>query len=115
MQPIPYSATTGLAMVQPKFDGVRGVLTSAGMFSRNGLVLNNCGPLLDLLPQMGDVVLDGELVAGCFEDTCSLLLSGEGRDASRLRFHVFDIVPAADWQEGCTMPLVERDKWIGAY
>lgn len=112
MQPIPYTTTTGPMMVQPKHDGVRGVLTSSGMFSRNGLALNNCGPLLALLHQMGDVVLDGELVAGTFEDTISLLLSDEGRDASRLRFHVFDIVPTAAWQTGTTMPLVERDQWL---
>ena len=87
------------------------------MHSRSGAWLNNCGPLLSLVPQIGeaagcDVVVDGELVAGCFEDTISLLLSDEGRDSSRLRYHVFDVVPSGYWQAGTTMPLTERDAWL---
>jgi len=117
MQPIPYEGTSGPMICQPKYDGVRGVLSRHGMHSRSGAMLNNSGDLLSLFHHIEDaagcsVYLDGELVAGCFEDTCSLVLSDEGRDASELRFHVFDIVPAGDWQEGTTMPLVERDSWL---
>lgn len=120
MQPTPYTSNPGhVLMCQPKHDGVRGTLSRLGVFSRGGVRLNNCSSLTALAHRIEvaageEVIIDGELVSGCFEDTVSLLLGETHRDDSTLVFHVFDIVPVSHWDVGFSMPYQTRDRWLNA-
>ena len=68
--------------VEPKFDGVRAIYLNGRYLSRYGQEL--CGPNI-VCP--ADWVLDGELVAGHFQDTLSAVRVG-----GDLQYHVFDCI-----------------------
>lgn len=67
--------------VQPKLDGIRCIITSRGMFTRNGKPIVSCPHLISSLAavfnQFPDLVLDGELYNHKFKDNfnkiCSLV------------------------------------------
>jgi hypothetical protein len=99
--------------VEPKLDGIRilaEILPAAGTVvfrTRNGRevdTLDHLAPALlriaenALVPQETGLVLDGEVVAGAFNDTVSQVRSrGSAEDAV---FHVFDVLPAIAFRAG---------------
>lgn len=74
--------------VEPKLDGVRAIYYKGRYLSRYGQDL--IGPAIDCPPAW---VLDGELVAGHFQDTLSAVRIG-----GDLRYYVFDTIPLEEWE-----------------
>jgi ATP-dependent DNA ligase len=111
----------GTYLVQPKYDGIRGV---CGRFlslemvalSRNGRPLFNAEPILEDLETLEDfydraMVFDGEFFAGNWETTLSNLKTRSAHkvvDTRDLKFFVFDAVPLDLWETGS---LLEHPCW----
>ncbi|MEM3040529.1 MAG: RNA ligase family protein [Nitrososphaerota archaeon] len=90
--------------VQIKIDGIRAqvinFLGAARIVSRNGLPLYNVEHILkdviDYLP-IG-FVYDGELYAGSFTSTSSIVKSKASRgDSTNVKFFVFDVIEISEW------------------
>lgn len=111
----------GNKMLDIKLDGVRLITVldkengTVTQYARNGAVNENftaiCDglkSLLDTLP--GSIVLDGEIVAGSFQDLMKQFGRSKGKaDTSSARLALFDIVPLADFQKGiCQIPQMMR-------
>lgn len=73
--------------VEPKFDGVRAIYLEGRYLSRYGQELQ--GPEIDC---PAGWVLDGELVAGHFQETLSAVRVG-----GDLKYYVFDTIPQEEW------------------
>ena len=73
--------------VEPKFDGIRAVYINGRYLSRYGQELR--GPEISC---PGAFILDGELVAGHFQDTLSAVRVG-----GDLRYYVFDCISQEEW------------------
>lgn len=93
----------GGAHSQPKLDGIRGLGTKNGMFSRNGKPLDMPAlhaevlQLLALLPEASS--LDGELYTHSlrdnFNDTISAVRAGDGD----IEYHVYDVVMPGSFKD----------------
>lgn len=95
--------------VQPKLDGVCGVLHPDGtLFSRTGQVLQCLGPP-DLLRGEGRPVLFGEIWApGLTHQEINGMARRKVASAT-LQFHAFDCVPVEAYRAGvCTTPYRDR-------
>lgn len=110
----------GRKLIDVKLDGVR-LLTvldkEAGtvtQYTRDGNInesftaLREClQGLLERLP--GSIVLDGEVVASSFQDLMTMLNRRVGKDTSKAKLALFDIIPLADFKTGeCSTPLEDR-------
>ena len=91
-------------IVQPKYDGLRLIITFDGdrviAQSRNGKELFNIKHIIDeLRPFIKErCVLDGELLAADWNQTASIARASVAtRDAKQLKFYVFDWIPLDEW------------------
>lgn len=84
---------------EPKRNGARLLYRGDGTFaSYTGKPFYNLGTLADTLAGYGSV-LDGEVCAGSWEETMSIIRSKKPKDGSKLVFHVFDGMNARHWAE----------------
>ena len=94
------------ALVEQKVNGVRCIVIvdEAGhgrAYSRQGLVLPVQAPLADRVAEAvgPSVVVDGELAAGTWNETISILRR-RGADRTALVLHAFDLVMLSEWTAG---------------
>lgn len=102
--------SAGYIFVQPKFDGIRCIATSSGLFTRSGKKIRgmvhieqSLEPLFDRYP---DVVLDGELYNHDYRDNFNEIVSAVKREknfdsekAAKIQYHVYDVVSDGDLNE----------------
>jgi len=102
--------SAGYVFVQPKFDGIRCLATSNGLFARSGKKIKgmthieqSLEPLFDRYP---DVVLDGELYNHEYRDNFNEIVSAVKREknfdaekAAKIQYHVYDVVLDGDLHE----------------
>ena len=111
----------GEKLLDIKLDGVRLITIldkengTVTQYARNGAINENfveirqgLERLLQTLP--GSVVLDGEIVAGSFQDLMKQFGRSKGKaDTSAARLALFDIIPLDDFRKGiCTVPQATR-------
>lgn len=112
----------GLKRLEPKLDGVRVLMlvnisesgVSVQSFSRNGKVFDNFG-LIELQIESSAAkmaararnhwleegfVLDGEIVGNSFQELMRQARRKENAQADDSMFHIFDIIPMADFLRG---------------
>ena len=91
--------------VEAKLDGLRCIAVKhngeVSMFTRSGTLLETLPRIkaaIEALP-LDNFVLDGEAMAASWEDSASVMMSSKTKkDDSEMGYHVFDIVPFAEWQ-----------------
>jgi DNA ligase-1 len=105
---------SGKKLIEVKLDGVRviTIVRSDGrvdMFSRNGKELNNFPHIVEqissVIKQKGssksmDVVLDGEIMSGSFQDLMKQVHRKDNVEASDAVLNLFDVLPLADFEKG---------------
>ena len=118
--------------LEPKLDGVRVLMTvyfndngfSVVSFSRNGKVFNNFGHIekqiqestADIIRAIGNrivdgvgIVFDGEITGNSFQELMKQARRKENVQADDSVFHIFDIIPLADFRRGhWNAPLKKR-------
>jgi len=118
--------------LEPKLDGVRVLMTvyfndngfSVVSFSRNGKVFNNFGHIekqiqestADIIRAIGNrivdgvgIVFDGEITGNSFQELMKQARRKENVQADDSVFHIFDIIPLADFRRGhWNTPLKKR-------
>lgn len=108
--------TSGDALIDPKFDGVRCTLIDLIPLTRNGRELNGAWHLIEKIDRhiLEDFVIDGECCGpGLFEDTVGQARSAKGKDVTVL--YPFDMIPRQDWESGKTVDLFSRRTLIEKY
>ena len=93
--------------VEAKLDGLRCVAVKhrgeVSMFTRSGTPIETLPRIKAALEALkaDDFVLDGEAMAGSWEDSASVMMSSKTKkDDSGMLYHVFDCVGFEDWQAG---------------
>jgi len=101
----------GKKQIEIKLDGVR-VLTiirknKVEMFSRNGKQFHNFGHIIKEIenvvkdnPTPYDLVLDGEIMSGNFQDLMKQVHRKDGKQTKDAVLHLFDLCPLTNFQEG---------------
>jgi len=91
--------------VEAKLDGLRCVAVKhrgeVSMFTRSGTPIETLPRIKAALEALkaDDFVLDGEAMAGSWEDSASVMMSSKTKkDDSGMLYHVFDCVGFEDWQ-----------------
>jgi DNA ligase-1 len=92
--------------VEAKLDGLRLIAVKqhgeVSMFTRSGTPIETLPRIksaIEALPA-DNIVLDGEAMAASWEDSASVMMSSKTKkDDSEMLYHVFDIVPFAEWQD----------------
>jgi len=91
--------------VEAKLDGLRCVAVkhngAVSMFTRSGSPIETLPLIKAAIEALGsdDFVLDGEAMAGSWEDSASVMMSSKTKkDDGDMRYHIFDCVPFAEWQ-----------------
>jgi DNA ligase-1 len=105
---------SGKKLIEVKLDGVR-VITivradgRVDMFSRNGKELTNFPHIAEqissVIKQKGssksmDVVLDGEIMSGSFQDLMKQVHRKDNVEASDAILNLFDVLPLEDFEKG---------------
>jgi DNA ligase-1 len=121
---------SGKKRLEPKLDGSRMLLyvtinqgvTSAVSYSRNGKIYENFSKIEDQAvhtssrflaePELKNgYVLDGEVMAGSFQELMTQARRKSEVDTDNIVFHVFDIIPVDEFNEGLwNKPLKDRIK-----
>lgn len=112
---------SGCKMLDIKLDGVRllsvldkdaGTVTQ---YTRNGKENENFPEIREKLKRLmdnvlpGSVVLDGEIVAGSFQELMTQVNRRSDVDTSNTKLALFDMVPLADFRAGmCKTPQAQR-------
>ena len=91
--------------VEAKLDGLRCVAVKhrgeVSMFTRSGTPIETLPRIKAAIEALkaDDFVLDGEAMAGSWEDSASVMMSSKTKkDDSGMLYHVFDCVGFEDWQ-----------------
>lgn len=107
-------------VIEPKLDGLRciGIYKNGevSFCSRNNKPLYNLesiGEELKILIQrsgsIGEaLVFDGEIYAGNWNDTISVVHAKKAVDTSKLKYYIFDVVDFKSWSEKTSAPLSLR-------
>lgn len=125
MKPEHAKHVSGRKMIDIKLDGVRLITVldkeegTVTQYARNGKVnvnftaiTNGLLGMLDELP--GSVVLDGEIVAGSFQDLMKQFSRSKGKaDTSKARLALFDMLPLTAFKSGvCEIPQEMRHMFL---
>jgi DNA ligase-1 len=111
----------GEKLLDIKLDGVRLITIldkengTVTQYARNGAINENFVEIREGLERLlatlpGSIVLDGEIVAGSFQDLMKQFGRSKGKaDTSAARLALFDVLPLADFQKGyCPIPQITR-------
>jgi DNA ligase-1 len=101
----------GRRLLDIKLDGVRLIAIldkqagTVNLFTRNGKLNENFSEITDALHRLmealpGSVALDGEVVAGSFQELMTMVNRRDDLDTSAARFALFDMVPLDDFRAG---------------
>ena len=108
------SKVSGKKLIEVKLDGVR-VITivrrdgRVDMFSRNGKELANFPHIVEQISRVVkthgtdqniDVVLDGEIMSGSFQDLMKQVHRKDNVEASDAVLNLFDVIPLEDFEKG---------------
>jgi DNA ligase 1 len=114
----------GVWYLEPKFDGLRAIdlignKTCNTFKSRNGKELYNFDYIVKGLDNLHNMVLDGEVYAGNWWDTVSIVRSEkntEGKDISKVRYYIFDMLTEEEWKnQSCKLSYEERKNRVWLY
>jgi DNA ligase-1 len=102
--------------IEPKYDGLRGLAVISGgkveFITRNGKQVWNTDLIEKALLSVGlqDVVVDGELFAGNWNDSLSITKTqSEHPKKAQLKFHIFDFLTLGEYQsQTCVRTLGVR-------
>lgn len=97
--------------LEPKLDGLRMVVIDGVAYSRSGRVISSVDHITNALKRLGlskNFVWDGEVMGGGAFDEASGKVRRKFVDALDAVYHVFDVIPAADWARKMTMSLCDR-------
>lgn len=102
--------------VEPKLDGLRCIAMKANgnvvLFTRNGSIIDTVPLINDALEKADydNAVLDGEIMGADWSESVSVVMSIKNKkDASNVKFHVFDCVSIDEWQKSeSKTPFIER-------
>lgn len=100
----------GSYVSEPKLDGLRSVNIEGTAYSRNGLVIESIGHIVEeLMPWRDRFVFDGELMgAGDFDESSGdIRRKGEGPNAD-IYYNVFDLIDLQGWRNRDTFTLAKR-------
>ena len=91
--------------VEAKLDGLRCIAVKhkgeVSMFTRSGAPIETLPRIKAAIEALGadSFVLDGEAMAGSWEDSASVMMSSKSKkDDSDMRYHIFDCLPFSEWQ-----------------
>jgi DNA ligase-1 len=109
----------GVWYLEPKFDGLRAVSfidykSFSSFKSRNGRELYNFDYIAEELKNLKSKILDGEVYAGNWWDTVSIVRSEKntiGKDINKARYYIFDMLIEEEWlNQNCILTYLERKK-----
>ena len=106
-------------IVQPKLDGVRCIAIcdidyNVTLYSRRGKVFENFPHIEKRLSKYRDMVFDGEIMDGEFQNLMTQVHSKGKIDTSSAVYNVFDFMTANEWEDKkCSTPYTKRAKILG--
>jgi DNA ligase-1 len=92
-----------------KLDGLRCIAVKKGgvvtLYTRNGTVLETLPNISSSVENLSsdNFVFDGEVMGESWNDSASVVMSSKSKkDDATMRYHIFDYIPLADWQNKST-------------